>query len=115
MISTEDYDGQGSCWPCYCAARERSTRLPQREVSFSGLEHPGRRQAYTRLFHRVWDRLEALGPTYVIAVGHIASYCPVCHVGTIGVRFVDSDPPWLRLPEACSDGCGAHLIAEALK
>lgn len=77
---------------------------------------------YEQFVHRVWDRLEQLTghpPSYVDAT-HIAGRCPVCRDGTILIAFGEQPHPRAFVgsaaigPGACSRGCLAREIAEAL-
>ena len=77
---------------------------------------------YEQFVHRVWDRLEQLtghAPSYIDAA-HIAGCCPVCGDGTILLAFGERPVPRAFVssaaigPGACSRGCLARDIAEAL-
>lgn len=70
---------------------------------------------FLRLVDRTWDRLIEQGLTvHYISRCHIASYCPVCVTGTISIRFIESDPPRIRM-DGCTAGCTAEDIAERLR
>lgn len=73
--------------------------------------------AFRKLVDRVWDALAAEGlKVYYIDRVTIASHCPVCRRGVIGIWFVDADPPELRFVRSgqvvddCSAGCTGRKI-----
>lgn len=61
-----------------------------------------------------WDRLAEHGEVFYVGPGQIVGHCPICGPGTLAVQFVKGTPPRLRLPDACSAGCPAKLLAAAL-
>ena len=76
---------------------------------------------FLALTDRIWEALQAEGlrVTYIDRVT-IASYCPVCRRGMIGVWFVDGDPPEMRLVRGgkvvthCTMGCPEKAIGARL-
>jgi hypothetical protein len=105
MASTEDYDGHGRCWPCFCRRTGESPRLPKPVDP-----KPSR---FSRLHTRIWDRLAQEGEVFLLGLHHIAGHCPVCRVGTLEVRFIKADPPRIRFDD-CTDGCPPELITREL-
>jgi hypothetical protein len=71
---------------------------------------------FHRLVDRAWDRLKDQGLTvHYISRCHIASYCPICVYGTVSIRFIESEPPRIRIEGGgCTAGCEARDIARRL-
>jgi len=80
----------------------KSPRLPRPKPS-----------AFSKLHTRVWDRLALEGEVFLLGLRHIAGRCPVCKVGTLEIRFINTDPPRIR-QNGCDDGCTQELVAQAL-
>ena len=93
------YGPEGLCWPC-TGLKPVAPARPKPD-------------AYQRLVYRVWDRLEQEGNVFLLERGLIAGWCPVCHAGTISVRFIHVDPPTVRI-RSCDLGCSADMIRAAL-
>lgn len=71
---------------------------------------------YAKLVSRVCTTLEFAGggDIFYLEVGHVAGWCPVCYVGTVGVWFVDDHPPQVDL-DGCSAGCTAAQVMRAFR
>lgn len=99
------------CERCHCQATPPTPPVPTWKLTPRRRPKP---DAYAQLVWAAWDRLAERGEVFYITPGWIVGRCPVCETGTLSVRFVKGEPPWLRLPDACSDGCSANLLAAVL-
>ena len=75
---------------------------------------------FLRLVDRVWARLEDQGLTvHYLSRDEIGVRCPSCVIGTVGLRFLRTDPPTFETinpnVDGCSDGCSIDEIAERVR
>lgn len=78
--------------------------------------------AYSRMVNRIWERIEELtgAKPFYLDRCHIASYCPRCLDGTVRWTFAERPAPRTFVssegggPGACSNGCTAVEIVEAM-
>jgi hypothetical protein len=96
------HGGQWVCWPCSGLKPLKPPPLPKPT-------------AYARLHRRVWAALERSGTVFTLAdgTGRLFGWCPVCGEGTVDVRVIDADPPFVR-QHGCTDGCTGEQVARAL-
>lgn len=111
VVRHSDAIEKAVCERCYCRLAPKPTALKAPSYRSPARLKPS---PYARLFGRMWDRLRLEGTVFYVEPGRIAGWCPVCGQGTIVVRFIDIDPPRVRL-DPCSDGCSEDWIAGALR
>lgn len=79
-------------------------------------------EAYRKWVYRLWDRLkDRTGhPPHYMARGRLASYCPCCLTGTVGIQLLQHPRPGAAFASSatgsvgCSNGCTEPEIVEAL-
>jgi hypothetical protein len=103
--------GARACESCHCRAAPASRAALRYRPPRTSLRRRTP-SAYERLHSRVWAALARAGEVFLLDVGHLAAYCPVCHYGCVVVRFVDADPPQVDIE--CDAGCTPEQLRGAL-
>ena len=101
------------CERCYCRAAPPISREARR---WRPQKSPVRRpkpDGYARLVDRVYAALGRVGEVYSLGGGQFAGYCPLCCEGTVLIRLIAGDPPFLRY-DGCDAGCDAEQVARRL-
>ena len=101
------YGPRRLCWDCYVKAHPGAGKTPRRR---------DQRTPFQRLVDHVWRALAAQGATvHYLSRDHVGARCPICELGTISVRFVNADPPRVRIEgDGCTAGCDARDVARRI-
>jgi hypothetical protein len=119
-INYSDAVGAWCCLACYCQAPSSRLTSGVRQRR-SAPPAPPARGRYTEFVERVRDAIRLRtghAPQYLEA-DRMASYCPVCGIGTVSWRFSDSPVQVVshsqdRGSGYCSEGCTEAEMMAAL-
>ena len=101
VTSSENYDGRGSCWPCYVAERPEMARPVRTRHNVP---------EWVAFRRRILTALGRDGTCEYVLKDRVAGRCPVC-TAPLGVRFRGQEA---TVDLICRDGCEERLVAARL-